>query len=52
MLRGFRRREDGQMGLAEAEGKLQEGDRVVRLNGEDVESMAFHTLVSRIRGCT
>jgi hypothetical protein len=52
MLRGFQRREDGQMGLAEAEGKLKIGDRVVRLNGEDVESMAFHILVSKLRGCT
>jgi hypothetical protein len=52
MLRGFQRREDKQMGLAEAEGKLKIGDRVVRLNGEDVESMAFHILVSKLRGCT
>jgi hypothetical protein len=52
MLRGFQRREDGQMGLAEAEGKLKIGDRVVRLNGEDVESMAFHVLVSKLGGCT
>ena len=46
---GFKRTEAGELGPAEASGRVRPGDAISKVNGENVISLPYESLVARIR---